>query len=168
MTRFFATLTLLSLAALSLAAQRDRLRPQDGEVVTIRGCLEDGRVLTANEPEHQTASARTWVAKKERFALSGDRDLMERLNDQVRHEVDITGLLRVLDGPSVVAVEPPQGPRGLPLGPRGRLPAGLPPDPFARPQSSGAAQGFTIHLGADELAHLVVTGYQYVGLTCLQ
>ena len=167
MMRFVASLAMLSLATLSLAAQRDRSQPGADELVTIRGCLHDGRVLRANEPQHQTPASRNWVAKDQRFALSGDRAIMEELQAHVRHEVDITGLLEVLDGPSLVAVEPPLGPRGrLPVGPQGRLP-GLPTDPFARPPA-GASQGFTLYLDPDRMGHLMVTGYEHVGLSCRQ
>ena len=154
--RFFASLAMLSLATLSLAAQRERLRPGDDQPVTIRGCLH-GRILRANEPEHQTPSSRNWVTKGQRFALSGDLDLMAELEDYVRHEVDITGWLEVPDRARPVAP--------LPRGPRG-LPPGLPPNPFDRPPA--AAPRITLSLDGGKMEELVVTAYQHVGLNCLQ
>ena len=155
--RFFASLAMLSLATLSLAAQRDRLRPGDDQPVTIRGCLHDGRILWANEPEHQTPSSRNWVTKGQRFALSGDLDLMEELEAHVRHEVEITGWFGVPNRARGVAPQPP--------GPQGRLP-GLPPNPFDRPPA--ATPLITLSLDRGKVEELVVTTYQQVGLNCLQ
>ena len=156
MMRYVARLAMLSLATVSLAAQRDQIRPDDDQPVTIRGCLHDGRVLRANEPQHQTPSSRNWVTKGQRFALGGDLDLIEALEDHVRHEVEITGWLSVPDRAGVVAG---------PSIPRGR-PPGLPSNPFARPPAAGPR--ITLSIKGDEVEDLVVTAYKHVSLNCLQ
>lgn len=158
MTRLLVSFVVLSLTTFTLAAQRDGFRSGADAPVTIRGCLHDDLLLRANQPEYQALDSRNWVSQGQRFALSGDRDLMEELEDHVRHEVEVIGRFDVPDRRPPIAVTPP---RGLP----GRLPNGR-PDPFSRAPTR--APPVTYYPGPDELAHLVVTAYEHVSLNCRQ
>lgn len=79
--------------SLTIAAQEEKPVPKDSARVTVSGCVKGRRFVAIQRESPEPASAAVEIGR--RFRLNGKKAMLEEMQEQREHLVEVTGIVRL-------------------------------------------------------------------------